>query len=138
MDFGAFKNHLATDQGVFSELSDEIVTLPLKAPAKSLIPEKSCKIQIENCFFVSNELECLFCEPGENPKLHKGARGSPSADVTGKDGDECQEKIPELREFLLKMSEERSKNQDSWDSCQQNFFSTMDTEIGPDLGNISL
>ena len=107
VDFGAFRNHLVTDQGVFSEQSDEIITLPLKVPAKNLIPEKSCKIQIENCFFVSNELECLFCEPGENPMSHKGARGSPNADVTGKDGDVCQEKIPELREFLQNISEER-------------------------------
>ena len=52
VDFGALKTHLVTDQGVFSELSDEMFALPLKTPANSLIPEKSCKVQIENCFFL--------------------------------------------------------------------------------------
>ena len=34
VDFGAFKDHLLTDQGVFSEQSDELITLPLREPAK--------------------------------------------------------------------------------------------------------
>ena len=133
VDFGSLKNHLVTNQGIFSELSDETFALPLKTPAKTLIAEKDCKVQIENCFFVSNEVEKLFfCEPGESSDKLQGSPGP------GKDGSNCQEKIPELKEFLLQMSEERSKNQDKWDRAQQNFFSTMDTESGPDLGNISL
>ena len=59
---------------------------------------------------MSSELENLF-EPGESPKLQQGispgSRGSPGSRVTGKDEDECQEKIPELREFLQNISEER-------------------------------
>ena len=133
VDFGSLKNHLVTNQGIFSPLSDEMFALPLKTPAKTLIPEKDCNVQIENCFFMSNEVEKLFfCEPGESADKLLGSLGQ------AKDESYCQEKIPELKEFLLKMSEERSKNQDKWDSAQQNFFSTMDAESGPDLGNISL
>ena len=50
----------------------------------------------------------------------------------------CQEKTPDLKEFLLQISQGKFKNQESWDSCQQNFFATQDTEVGNDQGDISL
>ena len=146
VDFGALGNYLVTDQGIFSQISDDIISLPLATPAKELIPENQCEVEIHSCYFVSKEVEELFlCGQRKNPvgkfqDVLPRSEATPENPGRGQEGekDAGQEKKPDLKEFLLQMSQGKFNDQESWDRCQQNLFATQDTEVGNDQGNTSL
>ena len=132
VDFGALGNYLVTDQGIFSQISDDIISLPLATPAKELIPENQCEVEIHSCYFVSKEVEELFlCGQRKNPvgkcqDVLPLSEATPENPGRGQEGEKNagQEKNPDLKEFLLQMSHGKFNDQESWDRCQQNLFAT--------------
>ena len=80
---------MVTNQGIFGQISDYKISLPLATPAKELIPKNQCQVEIHSCYFVSKEVEELLRKnPGGNCQdLLPGSEAIPEYPGRGQAGE---------------------------------------------------